>query len=372
MKVPFIDLEVQHKKIKREVKTAIDSVLKRNDFILGQDVKFFEQEFAKFCRAKYSVGVASGTDGIFLSLLALGVKKGDEVLVPDFTYIATANAVSYAQARPVFVDVDEKTYNIDIACLKKSITKRSKAIIPVHLFGQAANMAEIRKIAAKYGLKIVEDAAQAHGTSVKLTDNQWHRAGNLGDLAAFSFYPTKNLGGMGDGGIVTTNNEIFYKKMLMLRDCGRASKYDHRIIGYNSRLDTLQAAVLRVKLKKIELGNRMRQESARIYGRLLKDTAVITPFCADFSSHIYHAYVIRVKDRRDELLAYFKKKSIGSIIYYPIPLHRQMAYKNLGYKKGDFPIAEKLSKEAISLPIYPYINQKQIEYVARAIKEFCQ
>lgn len=372
MKVPFIDLAIQHKKIKPEIETAIGNVLKRNDFILGQDVALFQEEFARFCQAKYSVGVASGTDGIFLGLLALGIKSGDEVLVPDFTYIATANAVSYAQARPVFVDIDEKTYNIDTARLKKAITRRTKAIIPVHLFGQAANMPEIQKIAAKYGLKIIEDAAQAHGTSAKLSDGQWHKAGTLGDLASFSFYPTKNLGGMGDGGIVTTNNAVIYKKMLMLRDCGRASKYDHRIIGYNSRLDTLQAAILRVKLKKLAFANRLRQESARIYNRLLKNTDVITPFCAGFSTHIYHAYVIRVKNRRDELLAYFKKKNIGSIVYYPIPLHLQGAYKKLNYKKGDFPIAEKLSQEVISLPIYPYINKKQIEYAAQTIKEFYQ
>ncbi len=370
MKVPFIDLKIQHQKINQELKKAIAAVLKRNDFILGQDTALFEQEFAKFCLAKYAIGVASGTDGIFLGLLALGIKQGDEVLVPDFTYIATANAVSYTQAKPVFVDIDEKTYNIDVKCLKKAITKRTKAIIPVHLFGQAANMPEIQKITAQYGLKIIEDAAQAHGTSVKLNDRQWHNTGTLGDLAAFSFYPTKNLGGMGDGGMITTNNERIYKKILMLRDCGRVSKYDHQIIGYNSRLDTLQAAILRVKLKKIAFGNQLRQESAQLYNQLLENTNVVTPFCADFSSHIYHAYVIRVKNRRNELLAHFKKKGIGSIVYYPIPLHLQGAYKNLNYKKGDFPITEKLAQEVISLPIYPYISKKQIEYVAQTIKEF--
>lgn len=372
MKVPFIDLEIQHKLIEPELQTAINAVLKRNDFILGQEVAFFEREFAKFCQVRYSIGVASGTDGIFLALLALGIKKGDEVIVPDFTYIATANAVSYSQARTVFVDVDEKTYNIDIACLKKAITRRTKAVIPVHLFGQAANMTEIQKLAEKYGLKVIEDACQAHGTKVKLADNQWHRAGSLGDLASFSFYPTKNLGGMGDAGIVTTNNDKLYKKILTLRDCGRVSKYDHRIIGYNSRLDTLQAAILRVKLKKIALWNQLRRESARIYDQLFKNTDITTPFCADFSSHIYHAYVIRVKDRRDELLGYLKQKGIGSIVYYPIPLHLQGAYKNLNYKKGDFPITEKLSKEVISLPIYPYITKKQIEYAVKTVKEFYQ
>lgn len=369
MKVPFCDLGAQHKEIKTQINKAIKRTIKRSDFILGLDELAFEKEFAKYCGSEFCVGLSSGTAALFLSLLCSDIGEGDEVIVPDFTYIATALAVSYTGARPVFVDIEEDSYNINIASLEKAVTKRTKAVIPVHLYGQPVKMPQILKIAKVYGLKVIEDAAQAHGASMRLSDGQWVKCGSLGDVGCFSFYPTKNLGALGDGGAVTTNSDEIYRKLLMLRDYGRISKYEHAIIGYNSRLDTLQAAILREKLKKIDAWNKMRQEAAFYYNLRFKDVpSVITPSSEDGVKHVYHVYAIRT-NKRERVYNCLRDKGIGAIIHYPIPLHLQPAYRSLGYKEGDFPVSEKTAKEIISLPIFPHLSKKQIRYVCDCIKK---
>ncbi|MEW6008944.1 MAG: DegT/DnrJ/EryC1/StrS family aminotransferase [Candidatus Omnitrophota bacterium] len=368
MKVPFVDLGVQHRQIKKEINQAINRVIKRGDFILGEELEKFEKEFAQFSNSSYAVGVSSGTDALFLALMSLGIGKGDEVIVPAFTYIATALAVSYSQAKPVFVDIEEDTYNIDVRKIEKAITKFTKAIIPVHLFGQPANMPEILKIAKKYNLKVIEDAAQAHGASIQMKEGDWQTIGSIGDIACFSFYPSKNLGALGDAGIITTNNKETYDKLFKLRNYGRVSKYEHSIIGYNCRLDTLQAAILRVKLKRLKIYNKMRQKAAKVYNRLLTGIDVVTPYKSPLVRHVYHVYAIRTVNR-DRLLAQFKKDGIGTIIHYPTPLHLQKAYGNLGFKQGTFPVAEKISGEILSLPMYPHLNSRQINYVVKSIKK---
>jgi dTDP-4-amino-4,6-dideoxygalactose transaminase len=370
MKIPFTDLRLLHSKIKKDLAQATGKVVQRGDFILGQETALFEKEFAKFCGCRYAVGVNSGTDALFFALKSLGIGPGDEVIVPAFTYIATAFAVSYTGAKPVFVDIEEHTYNIDQKKIENAITKRTKAIIPVHLYGQPANMPQILKIAKKHKLKVIEDAAQAHGSMIKFPDGKWKTAGSMGDIGCFSFYPTKNLGALGDGGAVTTNDAEIYRAMIRLRDYGRVSRYNHVSIGYNSRLDTLQAAMLRVKLKKINYWNSLRRKTAEYYDKLLGSAnGLITPFADTSVKHVYHVYALRAM-QRDALAQQLADKDIGALIHYPIPLHLQEAYKNLGYKKGDFPFAEKIALEIISLPMYPFMNKTQVKFVAQAIKDF--
>jgi len=368
VRIPFIDLGAQHKEIKKELDRVIKKVMERNDFILGEDVRLFEKEFAGYCGSRFAVGVSSGTAALFLALKSLGVGANDEVIVPDFTFIATALAVSYTGAKPVFVDIEEDTYNIDTEKIKKVITKNTKVIIPVHLFGQPANMPEILKLAKEYNLKVIEDACQAHGATIKMPDGDWKKAGSLADAGCFSFYPSKNLGGFGDGGMITTDNEEIYQLLAKLRDCGRASKYEHDVIGYNSRLDTLQAAILRVKLRKLDEWNNMRQGAASLYDKLLKEADIMTPYVSAFAKHVYHAYAVRSK-KRDQIIQKLKDDDVGAAIYYHIPLHLQKAYAHLGYKSGDFPISEKISQEIVSLPIYPHLKKEQIGFVVKAIKE---
>jgi len=366
-KVPFSDLLPIYEEIKNESALALEKIYKKGNFILGEEVRFFEEEFAKFCHAKFAVGVSSGTDALFLSLKALGIGEGDEVIVPAYTYIATAFAVTYSGAKPVFVDIDEDSYCMDKNLLEKTINHRTKAIIPVHLYGQSCQMIELKDIATKHNLKIVEDAAQAHGVFYKPLNK---RVGSIGDLGCFSFYPSKNLGAFGDGGIITTNSEGLYKKILMLRDCGRINKYEHIMIGRNNRLDTVQAAVLRIKLPRLDNWNRLRQEAAAYYDELFKGVeGVITPKISDYSTHIYHVYALRIKNR-DKILNHLRQNGIGALIHYSIPLHLQKAYEFLGYKKGDFQISEKVASEIISLPMFPHISKDQIELVVKTIKEF--
>lgn len=369
VKIEFSDLGKLHREIDGQINQVIKKVIKRSDFILGKEVSLFEKEFAKFCHCRYAVGVSSGTSALFLALKSLGIKNNDEVIVPAFTYIATALAVTYTGAKPVFVDIDEKTYNINPVRIVKSITKNTKAIIPVHLYGQPANMPEILKIAKKYSLKIIEDAAQAHGATIKMSDGEWQKVGSIGDIGCFSFYPSKNLGALGDGGIVVTNDKEIYKKLLMLRNYGRVSKYDHAIIGYNARLDTLQAAILREKLKKLDTWNNMRRSAANIYDRLLKGTGgVIIPYVSSDVRHVYHVYAIRIKNR-DEVYMRLKENGIGAIIHYPIPLHLQEAYKGLGYKRSDFSVSERVAQEIISLPMYPHLKEAEIKFVVKALRD---
>jgi dTDP-4-amino-4,6-dideoxygalactose transaminase len=364
--IKFLDLNLQYRQIKPEINRALNRALNRCDFVLGQDVASFEREFADYCAGKFAIGLNSGTDALFLSLLSLGITKGDEVIVPAFTYIATAFAVTYTGARPVFVDVDEQTFNIDVNKIERAITKKTKAIIPVHLFGQCADMQPILKIARKYNLKVIEDAAQAHGASYK-SRNQ--KAGSIGDVGCFSFYPTKNMGGFGDGGMVVTNNNKIFQKLFKLRDYGRKSRYEHTSLGYNSRLDNLQAAILRVRLRHLDSNNRLRRHYAQIYDEKLMDIkGLICPSQASYAQHVYHAYTIRVKNRI-RLLEEFKKNDIGFMIYYPIPLHLQKVYRGLGYQRGDFVVAEKLSQEVLSLPMYPGLKKSQIDLVAGTIRK---
>ncbi|MFH1441845.1 MAG: DegT/DnrJ/EryC1/StrS family aminotransferase [Candidatus Omnitrophota bacterium] len=367
MKVPFVDLKLQHNEVLSEINNAINTVIKRSDFILGKDVPLFEQEFAKYCGVSYAVGVSSGTAALFLALSSLGISSSDEVIIPDFTYIATALAVSYTQAKPVFVDIEPDTYNIDLTKLEQAITKNTKAIIPVHLYGQPANMPEILKVAKKYKLKVIEDAAQAHGAKIKISGGKWQKTGALADIGCFSFYPSKNLGCMGDGGMIVTNNQRIYEKLIILRDYGRISKYEHEIIGYNSRLDTLQAAILRVKFRKLNTWDTMRQKAAGMYNKYLSGIpGIYLPYVSKQVKHVYHVYAIR-SNNRDKLLAKLKENNIDALIHYPIPIHLQKAYAGLGYKKGDFPVSEKTAREIISLPIYPHLKEAQIKYIAKII-----
>jgi dTDP-4-amino-4,6-dideoxygalactose transaminase len=368
MNVPFIDVKSQNNQLRDKSLAGLSRVMDSGDFILGAEVRNFEQEFAAFCNAKFALGVNSGTDALFLSLLSLGIGAGDEVLCPVYTYIATALSISYTGAKPVFVDVDPQTYNIDPKQIEKKITKKTKAIIAVHLYGQPANMPEINRMAKAYKLKVIEDAAQAHGAAIKNRQNQWKKVGVIGDIGCFSFYPTKNLGGCGDGGMILTDNKQIYEKLHMLRDQGRKGKnrYLHFVIGYNSRLDSLQAVILREKLKMLNTWNDLRRKSAHAYTQLLKDCPrIITPFEPENYKHVFHIYPILLKARataQKKLLA----KNISTGIVYHQPLHLQAAYKQLGYKKGDFPVAESISAKVLCLPMHAHLSQSQVEYVAES------
>ncbi|MDD5669898.1 MAG: DegT/DnrJ/EryC1/StrS family aminotransferase [Candidatus Omnitrophica bacterium] len=372
MNVPFLDLTTQHKEISIDAHAAFERVFGKSNFILGEDEVRFEEEFAAYCGTKFAVGVNSGTDALVLGLLSSGIGPGDEVIVPAFTFIASASAVSMTGAKPVFVDSDEKTFTLDVDKIESLINKKTKAIMPVHLFGQTADMGRIMKIARKHNLKIIEDAAQAHGAlyyqgAVK-TASQGKKAGSIGDVGCFSFYPTKNLGAFGDAGIAVTNDKNIYRKLLLYRDNGRKSKYEHILLGYNSRLDTLQAAFLRAKLPHLDRWNDARRKIAKTYNTLLKDIVeIMTPMEADFSHHVYHVYSILVKNR-DKVVGCLKSKGVGVMVHYPLPLHLQKAYKFLKYSKGDFPVAEKVSKQIISLPMHPVLTVEQVLYVTECVK----
>ena len=364
MNIKFVDLQKAYQSHKAEIDDGIKRVLSRNDFILGADVEKFEKEFAEYIGVKYCVGVACGTDALFLALKALGVGLGDEVITVANSYIATALSISMTGATPVFVDMDQKTYNINPDQIEKKITKKTKGILPVHLYGQTAEMDKIKKIAAKHGLWVLEDACQAHGAQYKGI-----KAGALGDIAAFSFYPGKNLGAFGDAGAVTTNDADLAQKIRMLRNYGQKVKYFHLMKGYNSRLDTIQATVLRVKLKYLDKGNEKRRKIASLYDKYLKNSGVVTPYISEDSLSVYHIYPIQ-SGKRDDLLNFLVKNGIGAQIHYPIPIHLQEAYKELGYKMGDFPVCEAFAKRIISLPMYPQLTEKEIKYVADKIKDF--
>lgn len=362
--VPFVDLKAQYKSIETEVQSAIKKVLEKGDFILGEELRLFEEEFAAYCEAKYCLGVASGTEALWLALLALGIKEGDEIITAANTFIATALAITMAGAKPVLVDINPKTYNIETRLVEEKITEKTRAIIPVHLYGQPADMDEIISIAKKYNLFVLEDACQAHGALYK--DK---RCGSLGDAAAFSFYPAKNLGAYGDGGAVVTNSPEIAEKIKMLRDYGQKEKYHHQIKGYNSRLDTLQAAILRVKLRKLEEWNKKRMEAAHHYNQLLKNEKIVLPKTTPDRTHVFHLYVIRVKER-DKIRKYLEQKGISTGIHYPIPIHLQPSFREIGYKVGDFPVTETYAKEILSLPIYPEIKPEQIVYTCNEIIKF--
>ncbi|MFA5389280.1 MAG: DegT/DnrJ/EryC1/StrS family aminotransferase [Candidatus Omnitrophota bacterium] len=364
MKVDSFSLKRQYEQIKDELKAPIEKVMMSGGFILGEDVGLFEKEFAGYCGAKYGIGVNSGTDALFLACLACGIGKDDEIITPTYTYIATSFGISMAGARPVFVDMEEATCNMDVSKIEKAITKKTKAILPVHLYGHAADMDPILNIANKHGLKVIEDCAQAHGA---LYNNK--KVGGLGDAACFSFYPTKNLGAFGDGGMIVTSSEEIRGKALLLRDYGRKGRYENIIKGYNSRLDTLQAAILRVKFKHLDEWNEKRRKNAGLYSRLFKEAGldIVLPCEAEYAKHVYHQYAVRIKNR-EKVMEKLADKGVNPLIHYPIPIHLQECYKELSYKKGGFPIAEKCCEEIMSLPMYPELTEEEIRYVVDSIK----
>ncbi|OQX84236.1 MAG: hypothetical protein B6D53_00335 [Candidatus Omnitrophica bacterium 4484_49] len=370
-RIKFIDFRREYNFLKDKIHPAIDKIITRGNFILGEEVQKFESAFSHFCNTRYAVGVNSGTDALFLALRASGIEKGDEVIVPAFTYAATVLAVVYTGAKPVFCDVDLETYSLSPQDVITKITSRTKAIIPVHLYGHPAPMPELLRIARDRKLTVIEDCAQAHGARWRNSNGKWQVVGSGGDLGCFSFYPTKNLGCYGDGGIVVTDNKKLYRSLLMLRDYGRRSKYQHTIIGYNSRLDTVQAGILGVKLKYLNSWNKRRRELATIYNSYLKDIPeVVIPREQKGYYHVYHLYPLRVKYKRDELYNYLNTRGIQCLIHYPIPCHLQPAFKYLGYKRGDLPNSEKLAREVLSLPLYPFITKDEIEYICLTVKRF--
>ncbi|MBN3039008.1 MAG: DegT/DnrJ/EryC1/StrS family aminotransferase [Candidatus Omnitrophica bacterium] len=364
LKVPFVDLKTQYQDLRSELEPRLKKTIEDCHFILGESVNSFEKEFADYCGTEYAVSTSSGTAALFLALSSLGIGKGDEVITAANTFIATVLAIHYTGARPVLVDVEENTYNLDINKVKKAINKKTRAIVPVHLYGQPVDMQPLLKLAKRYRLKIVEDACQAHGAEYK-----GRKTGTFGDVSAFSFYPGKNLGAYGDGGMVVTNSARIKDKMLMLRDYGQKRKYQHLIKGFNARLDTIQAEILRVKLSHLDRWNESRRLSAKKYNFLLNnlDGYVITPSQIPEVKHVWHLYVIRTK-KRDVLQRYLKENGIFTGIHYPIPIHLQPAFSDLGYKKGEFPVTEKVAGEILSLPMYPELRDEQIEYVVKKIE----
>jgi dTDP-4-amino-4,6-dideoxygalactose transaminase len=363
-RVPFVDLTAQYRTIAAEINEATSRVIQEADFILGREVNLFEEEFASFCEARYAVGVDSGTSALELALRAFDIGAGDEVITAANSFIASALAISHAGATPVLVDIDAFTHTMDVAAIEKAITPRTKAVLPVHLYGHPAHMEPIRQLADKHGLVVIEDACQAHGARYK-----GKRAGSLGHAAAFSFYPGKNLGAYGDGGMVVTNDRGIAKRLAMLRNYGQKEKYQHLFRGYNRRLDTLQAAVLRVKLKYLEEWNAARRWNAVLYHKFLDGTGVVLPGEAGGAESVWHLYVIRTENR-DLLRDYLVSRGVSASIHYPIPIHLQPAYQDLRYKRGDFPVTEAYAQQILSLPMFAELTQGQIEFIAQVIRGF--
>lgn len=362
MSVKLLDLNRQHEKIKERLDTAVQKVFEHGLFILGPEVKELEQKVAVYTGSKYGIGVASGTDALLIALRATGIKPGDEVITSNYSFFASASVISRIGARPVFVDIDKETYNIDTAKIEAAISPKTKAIIPVHLFGQVADMDEIMDIAKKNNLTVIEDAAQAIGAKYKEK-----KAGSIGDFGCFSFYPSKNLGGVGDGGMITTGDDRFDEDSRMFRLHGWKKKYRPIEIGYNSRLDTLQAAILLVKLDYLDEWHVGRQNHARRYDEAFAGTRIITPTAKDHNFHIYNQYTIAVENR-DDLLQVLKEKEIGHDIYYPVPFHLLECYKDLDYKKGDFPVSEWASDNVVSIPVYPEMTDEEQDEVIEVVK----
>lgn len=364
MNIPFVDLKAQYRTIEGEVNAAIAQVLQNADFILGSAVDAFEAEFAAYCDTDYAIGVDSGYSALELILRAYEIGAGDEVIAPANTFVATVLAVSNCGATPVLVDADPVTYNLDPAKIEAAITEKTRAIMPVHLYGQPADMDPIMAIARKHGLRVIEDAAQGHGGYYR-----GRRVGSLGDAAGFSFYPGKNLGAYGDGGAVVTNDPDLADKIRLLRNLGQRVKYQHEIKGFNRRLDTLQAAVLRVKLPYLDGWNAARRQAAAAYTRHLAGLPLITPACPADIEPVYHLYVIR-SQQRDALQQQLKEANIATGLHYPTPIHLQGSYRELGHSQGDFPVTEQLAGEILSLPMYPELIEDAVAYVAETIEQF--
>jgi dTDP-4-amino-4,6-dideoxygalactose transaminase len=368
--VPLLDLKAQYRVIKAEVLSAMEAVCEEQGFVLGPRVVAFEEAMAQYIGSRYAIGCASGSDALLLSLVAMGVKAGDEVITVPFTFFATAGAISRLGAKPVFVDIQPDTFNINPNLIEKSITPRTKAIMPVHLFGQCADMAAINEIAKRKKIYVIEDACQAIGAA-----QQGQRAGVLGDTGCFSFFPTKNLGGFGDGGLITTNNKALADSMAMLRVHGSQVRYLHEAVGINSRLDALQAAVLQVKLKYLDQWTEGRRRNAERYQQLFAQTkrvdCVTLPPTVPGNFHVYNQFTVRAP-KRDELRAFLKGKGVGTEVYYPLPMHLQNCYQDLGHQKGSFPLSERAAEEVMSIPIYAELTEAQQAYVVEKIAEFYQ
>jgi dTDP-4-amino-4,6-dideoxygalactose transaminase len=367
MAIPFLTLKAQHQPLKQEILAAVSEVLDSTAFAGGHYVTKFEQEFAAYCQVKHAVGVGNGTDALWFALLALGIGQGDEVITVPNTFIATAEAITYCGAKPVFVDVDEETCTMNPALIEAAITPRTKAIIPVHLYGQMADMDPIMEIARKHKLFVIEDACQAHGAEYK-----GRRAGSIGDVGCFSFYPGKNLGACGEAGASVTNNLELKNRMAMFRDHGQAKKYYHNVVGWNGRMDGIQGAILSIKLKHLDAWTEARRTNAAAYNELLSHThGVLTPKELAHNKHVYHLYVLRIKNR-DHVLKALGEKGISCGIHYPVPLHLQEAYASLGLKRGSFPVSEQCAEEIISLPMFAELSKKEIQEVVRELTSLVQ
>jgi len=377
IKIPLLDLKKQISPIRSEFDAAIKRVIDNGNFILGKEVQDFENEVTTYCNVKYAIGVSNGTDAIKLALAALDIKQGDGVICPTFTYFATAGAIADIGAIPVFADIDPLTYNISAAKIGEAIKQKRiilrllgrsgviKAIVPVHLYGQCADMDNILQVAKKYKLKVVEDAAQSFGAEYK-----GKKAGTIGDCGTVSFYPGKNLGAFGDAGMILTNNKAAADKINILRNQGNKDKYYHSVLGYNNRMDTIQAVVLNIKLKYLDSWNKKRQENAEYFNQQLKCLEIKTPFVSAYTTHIYHQYVLRLNSSSAKLIEHLRNKGIDSRVYYPLPLHLQECFKYLGYKKGDFPESEKAAQQTLAIPVYPDLTRKELDYIIASIKEF--
>lgn len=367
MNVPLLDLQSQYALLRDELREAVERVMESQRFVLGDEVRKLETSLAAYTETKHAIGCASGSDALLLALMALDVGSGDEVITTPFTFFATAAAITRLGARPVFVDIDYATYNLDTSQVEAAITSKTKAIMPVHLYGLCAEMDPLLELSKRHNIPIVEDAAQAIGAT-----DRGEKAGSMGAIGCFSFYPTKNLGGAGDGGLLTTNDDDLAQRLRRLRTHGGANEYEHSEVGINSRLDELQAAVLNVKFPQLDQWSNERANKAAVYDELLDDIPfeLITPSIRDDARHIYHQYVIRVPQHRDALMEHLKANGVGTKVYYPIPLHRQECFAYLGYKEGDFPESERAARETLALPVYPELTQAQQTYVAETIANF--
>ena len=370
MNVPLLDLKQQHAALREELRAAIERVFDSQQFILGEDVRLLETELARYTETRHAVGCGSGSDALLLALLALDIREGDEVVTTPFTFFATAGAIARTGARPRFVDIEPRTYNINTARLEEVVNERTRAIMPVHLYGQCARMDEILRVAERHKLAVIEDAAQAIGAL-----DRERQAGSMSAIGCFSFYPTKNLGAAGEAGLLTTNDDKLAERLRRLRTHGGATEYQHEEVGFNSRLDTLQAAILRVKLPHLDAWSQGRRERAANYTRLLTDAGlgevVTPPFVRSDARHIFHQYVIRVPaSRRDALIEHLKQNGVGTKIYYPVPLHLQKCFAYLGYKEGDFPESERAARETLALPMFPELSFNQQTYVIETVSRF--
>lgn len=363
-RIPVEDVTRQYPRIKDEIERALAEVLPTGQYVLGPNVKAFEEEYAAYCQTKYAVGISNGTEALHLALAACGIGPGDEVITVPNTYIATVFAISYVGATPVFVDVDPLTFNMDVSQVERKITPRTKALLPVHLYGHPVDMDPLNEIAQKYGLWVIEDAAHAHGALYK-----GRKAGSLGHIGCFSFYPRKVLGCFGDGGAVTTSDETLYDRIKVLRYMGQHKKYYHEVIGFQQRLDEIQAAILRVKLRHLDTWIEERRRWAALYDELLADTPVRRPIVVGDVKHVYYQYTV-LAPRRDELMAFLAQRGIGSQDMYPLEVPYQPAYQHLGYKYGDFPVADAQVKEILCLPMFPELTEDEVREVCRTIREF--